>query len=53
MLYSDKSLPSSQRNGIVSVIPKTYKDLLYIKKWIPLNLLNTLYRLVSMYYSID
>ena len=46
-IHKNNVLPPSQRYGVVTIIPKADKDLLFIKNWRPLTLLNTLYKLIS------
>ena len=40
-------LSISQRQGIISLIPKTDKDLLSLKNWCPISLLNTDYKIAT------
>ena len=46
-IYDNKELPISQRLGIIVLIPKSDKDQRYIKKWRPLTLLETFYKIIS------
>ena len=45
--FQQQRLPTSQRLGIVSIIPKGDKDKRFLTNWRPLTLLNTLYKLIS------
>ena len=40
-------LSISQRQGIISLIPKKDKDLLSLKNWRPISLLNTDYKIAT------
>ena len=45
--YKQKMLHSSAKQGIITLIPKIGRDLLYIKNWWPIVLLNTDYKILS------
>ena len=42
-----RKLPTSQRNGIINLIPKGNKDKRYLDNWRPIMLLNCCYKLLS------
>ena len=42
-----RKLPTSQRNGIINMIPKGTKDKRYLDNWRPIMLLNCLYKIIS------
>ena len=46
--FVSNHLPSSLCLGIVNIIPKGVKDQRQLTNWRPLNLLNTLYKLISI-----
>ena len=46
-VYDNRELPISQRLGIIALIPKSHKDLRFIKNWRPLMLLETFYKIIS------
>ena len=45
--YQQGLLSISQKQGIISLIPKKEKDPLYLKNWRPLSLLNADYKLIA------
>ena len=45
--YVNGSLSYSQKQGIISLIPKKNKDMLLLKNWRPLSLLNMDYKLIA------
>ena len=45
--YETGSLPTSQRYGLISVIPKGKKDQELLSNWRPLTLLNCVYKIIS------
>jgi len=45
------SLSISQRQGIISLIPKANKDLSYLKNWRPISLLNQDYKLIARFLA--
>ena len=42
-----RNLPTSQKNGIINLIPKGNKDRKYLENWRPIMLLNCCYKLIS------
>ena len=40
-------LPDSSKRGVISLIPKTEKNLLYVKNWRPLTMLNVDYKILA------
>ena len=45
--YITETLSITQRQGIITVIPKRDKDLLLVKNWRPISLLNVDYKLIA------
>ena len=45
--YKDKSLPHSMRRSVISLLPKKEKDLLFLKNWRPISLLNSDYKILA------
>ena len=45
--YITETLSITQRQGIITVIPKRDKDLLFVKNWRPISLLNVDYKLIA------
>ena len=45
--YKQKQLPLSSRRGIITLTPKKNRDILYIKNWRPLTMLNVDYKILS------
>jgi len=45
--FMEGSLSISQRQGIISLIPKCGKDLNYLKNWRPISLLNQDYKIIA------
>ena len=46
-IYHSGELSIAQRQGILTLLPKKEKDPLFLKKWRPISLLNTDYKLIS------
>ena len=45
--FQVKSLPHSMRRSVISLLPKKGKDLLFLKNWRPISLLNTDYKILA------
>ena len=45
--YKNGELSITQRQGVITCIPKGNKDKLYLKNWRPISLLNTSYKIAS------
>ena len=45
--FSNKELSSTQKEGVITCIPKSNKSKKYIKNWRPISLLNVTYKIAS------
>ena len=45
--YNNKSLSVSQKQGIITLLPKKDKDTRFLKNWRPISLLNTDYKIMT------
>ena len=50
--FQVKSLPHSMRRSVISLLPKKGKDLLFLKNWRPISLLNTDYKILAKLLSL-
>jgi len=51
--FNTGNLSISQRQGIISLIPKKKKDTLYLKNWRPVTLLNVDYKIATKTIAIE
>ena len=51
--YAIRELSISQKQGIITCIPKDNKPKIFLKNWRPLTLLDTVYKLASGTLSIE
>ena len=45
--YTKKELSISQKQGIITLLPKSDRDIRYLKNWRPISLLNTDYKIIT------
>ena len=50
--FSEKSLPNSMRRSVITLLPKKGKDLLSLKNWRPISLLNSDYKILAKLLSL-
>ena len=50
--FQVKSLPQSMRRSVISLLPKKGKDLLLLKNWRPISLLNSDYKILAKLLSL-
>ena len=48
---STNTLPWSMTQGLITLIPKPHKDLLYIDNWRPICLLNNDYKMLALIFA--
>lgn len=51
MRVSNGQLPSSMNQGLITLIPKSKKDLLFIDNWRPICLLNNEYKILATIFA--